>query len=632
MKDILLRHRRGTAEVLHAALVAVSLVASFWLRFDFRIDSQNQALLWAALPILLGVKLAVFRGFELRDLAWRYLGFQDLIRLGWANLCASLIGGGIVRLLIGDSFPRSVYILDFLVSMALTTAVRVGIRFLLEYRGRNHQVSRRILIYGAGKAGLRVLSEIRANVDLGYHVVGFIDDDPAKAALRLHGTRVLGRGQDLPELVRHYRVDEVLLALPAASGVEIVRILELCQQARVSTKKIPALSELIENRVFVDQIREVRVEDLLGRPPVELEEGEIRSVLSGTVVVVTGAGGSIGSELCRQIARYRPALLIGFDAAETPLYHIDQEMREQFPQVRFMPEVGSIQNRRRLEELFSLHRPNMIYHAAAYKHVPMMEAHPFEAVENNVLGTENVARAAIHSGVSTFVLVSSDKAVRPTNIMGATKRMAELVCLAAGANSRQTRFLAVRFGNVLGSNGSVIPLFKKQIAAGGPVTVTHPEMRRFFMTIPEAAQLVLQASAMGQGGEVFVLEMGEPVRIVDLARKMVLLSGLRPDEDIRIEFSGIRPGEKLFEELNAYEEDTVPTPHSQIRTFVGKGVDPELMDELLRDLERWIEVRDAGSIVLALKEVIPEYNPSAHLLKRAFGERPAKRLNAAAIA
>jgi FlaA1/EpsC-like NDP-sugar epimerase len=387
---------------------------------------------------------------------------------------------------------------------------------------------------------------------------------------------------------------------------------------------------MIEGRTFRRKIREVRVEDLLGRPPARLEESAIRAGLEGRVVLVTGAGGSIGGELCRQMARHQPAAIVGLDQCEAALYQIDQEMRERFPRTAFRAELGSVQSRRRLDEIFEAHRPHAVYHAAAYKHVPMMEAHLFEAIENNILGTHQVARAAGAGGAQTVVLVSSDKAVRPVNIMGASKRMAELVCLGAGQAEPCTRFLAVRFGNVLGSSGSVIPLFRRQIAAGGPVTVTHPKMRRFLMTLSEAAQLVLQAAIMGAGGEVFALNMGEPVRILDLARRMIRLSGLEPDFDIRIEFSGMRPGEKLCEELSAYEENTVATPHAQIRVFTGKGVAREALARCLQDLRRAVEEGDAAGAVLSLKELIPEYNPSAFVLERALGG-PARRALARAV-
>jgi FlaA1/EpsC-like NDP-sugar epimerase len=350
-----------------------------------------------------------------------------------------------------------------------------------------------------------------------------------------------------------------------------------------------------------------------------LEERQIRGTLQGKVVLVTGAAGSIGSELCRQIARFHPAGIVGFEIAESPLFEIDREMRQSFPRIPFYPEIGSIQNRTRLDEVLRQYRPSAVYHAAAYKHVPLMEAHVFEAIENNVFGTYNVAVAAAEHGVEDFVMISSDKAVRPTNIMGATKRVAELLLLAL--QNGCTKYVAVRFGNVLGSNGSVIPIFKKQIAAGGPVTVTHPDMRRFFMTIPEACQLVLQAAAIGEGGQICILDMGEPVKIVDLARNLILLSGLKPDEDIKIEFTGIRPGEKLCEELSTLIEDTVPSAHEKIRIFVGNGMPEGDIETWLHGLREACETRDVGRLVVALKEIALDYKPSAHLLKRVIEHR-----------
>src|ERR1019366_6295735 len=348
-------------------------------------------------------------------------------------------------------------------------------------------------------------------------------------------------------------------------------------------------------------------------------ENQIRGALQGRIVLVTGAAGSIGSELCRQIARFHPARIVGFDIAESPLFEIDREMRQAFPSIPFYPEIGSIQNRTRLDEVLRQYSPSVIYHAAAYKHVPLMEAHVFEAIENNVLGTYNVAVAAAEHGVEDFVMISSDKAVRPTNIMGATKRVAELLLLAL--QNGRTKYVAVRFGNVLGSNGSVIPIFKKQIAAGGPVTVTHPDMRRFFMTIPEACQLVLQAAVIAEGGQICVLDMGEPVKIVDLARNLILLSGLKPGEDVKIEFSGMRPGEKLYEELHSLDEDTAPTAHEKIRIFVGNGIPEGDILGWLDTLREICRSRDTGRLVVALKEIVLDYSPSANLLKRVIVHR-----------
>lgn len=615
MMAFLVKHRRAASELIQVGLATVALILAFILRFEFTLDPFYERMLLRSLPVLVAVKFAVFWAFGLRDLTWRYLGFQDLVRIATANVVASAGATVALRALIGSEFPRSIHFVDLLVCLTLMVATRVLGRVMFEAQGPEAagKPCRRILIYGAGKAGFTVLSEIRANPELGYDVAGFLDDAREKRNLRLNGARVLGSLETLEDVTRKHRIEQVLIALPAATGLQIAAILERCHTAGVEARRIPALAELMTHKVLVDQIREVRLEDLLGRAAVRHDPTPVRARLNGRVVLVTGAGGSIGSELCRQIARHSPRALIGFDNAETALYQIDHELREQFPGVAFYPEIGSIQNRRRLEEVFRGHRPSSVYHAAAYKHVPMMEAHLFEAVENNVFGTRNVVRAAQASGVDDFVLVSSDKAVRSTNVMGATKRLAELICASAGP-----KFRSVRFGNVLGSNGSVLPLFQRQIASGGPVTVTHPEVRRFFMTISEAAELVLQAAALGQGGQIFVLDMGEPVRIQDLARNLILLSGLKPDADIRIEFSGLRPGEKLFEELSAIEEDTVATTHSKIRVFTGKSPSADLISRHLEELRRATDARDAAGVVFALKELVPDYNPSNFLLKKAL--------------
>jgi FlaA1/EpsC-like NDP-sugar epimerase len=475
-------------------------------------------------------------------------------------------------------------------------------------------LEKRSLIYGAGEAGITLLREIRNNPRLSYRVVGFLDDRPDKKGLRLDDVEVLGGGDEVERLVTKQNVETILIAIPSATGAEMTRILGLCHAAGAKCKTVPGLTEVIEGSGLAGQIREVAVEDLLGRTPIRLEEGQIRGTLEGKVVLVTGAAGSIGSELCRQIARFRPAGIVGFEIAESPLFEIDREMCEKFPLVPFYPDIGRIQNRARLDDVLRQYRPRAVYHAAAYKHVPLMETHVFEAIENNVFGTYNVAVAAAEHGVEEFLMISSDKAVRPTNVMGATKRVAELLLLAL--QSGRTKYVAVRFGNVLGSNGSVIPIFKRQIASGGPVTVTHPEMRRFFMTIPEACQLVLQASAIGKGGQICVLDMGQPVKIVDLARNLILLSGLMPDEDIKVEFTGMRPGEKLYEELNSLLEDTVPTEHEKIRIFMGDGMPERGIQGLLDSLHEICESRDTGRLVVALKETVLDYSPSTHLLKR----------------
>lgn len=616
-KDRIKAVHRPIVWATQIVLFAISGVAAFLLRFDYRLPPAYLRHLEYALVIWIIVKLTVFHMAKLDRGLWRYVTESDLIRLIYGNLIASTVSCMLIRIIAPRGFPRSIYVLDLMISFLVTSGLRVVIRRTLQvasYARTNIVLDKSTLIYGAGDAGITLLREIRNNPRLSYRVVGFLDDQPDKKGLRISGIPVIGGGDQVAHLVKKYSAKTILIAIPSASGAEMTRILRLCNTADVECKTVPGLAEVIEERGLAGQIREVAVEDLLGRTPVHLEENQIRSTLEGKVILITGAAGSIGSELCRQIARFHPAGLVGFDAAESPLFEIDYEMRHAFPHVSFYPEIGSIQNCARLDEVLRRYRPSVVYHAAAYKHVPLLEDHVFEAIENNIFGTYNVAMAAAEHGVEDFVMISSDKAVRPTNIMGATKRVAELVLLAL--QNGGTKFVAVRFGNVLGSNGSVIPLFKKQIAAGGPITVTHPEMRRFFMTIPEASQLVLQASAIGKGGQICVLDMGQPVKIADLARNLVLLSGLRPDEDIKIEFNGMRPGEKLYEELSTLLEDTVPTEHDKIRIFTGNGMPERDVLVWLDSLHEICEARDSGRLVVALKEIVLDYSPSTHLLKR----------------
>jgi FlaA1/EpsC-like NDP-sugar epimerase len=603
-------------------LFGLSGVAAFLLRFDFSLPPTYLRHLPYALAIWIVVKAAVFHVAKLDRGLWRYVSVADLLRIAFGNIAASAVSFILILFIAPPGFPRSIYILDLMVCFLATSGLRLMLRMMLEVTSNARSSSgaeKSTLIYGAGDAGITLLKEVRNNPRLLYRVVGFLDDRQDKKGLRLAGVQVLGGGDEAESLVRKHDVEMILIAIPSATGTEMTRILKLCRTAGAECKTVPGLAEVIEGGGLAGQIREVAVEDLLGRTPVRLEESQIRETLEGKVVLVTGAAGSIGSELCRQIARFRPAGIVGFEIAESPLFEIDREMRQTFPQVPFHPEIGSIQNRARLDDVFRQYRPSVVYHAAAYKHVPLMEAHVFEAIENNVFGTHNVAVAAAEHGVEDFVMISSDKAVRPTNVMGATKRVAELVLLAL--QNGRTKYVAVRFGNVLGSNGSVIPIFKKQIAAGGPVTVTHPEMRRFFMTIPEASQLVLQASAIGKGGQICVLDMGQPIKIVDLARNLILLSGLKPDEQIKIEYTGMRPGEKLYEELSSLLEDTVPTEHEKIRIFMGDGMPERDVQGWLDSLHEICQTRDTGRLVVALKEIVLDYSPSTHLLKRAIKPR-----------
>jgi FlaA1/EpsC-like NDP-sugar epimerase len=614
--------------------IPVSGILAFLLRFDLALPGDQWVNLAYAVPVWMVVKTVVFWLMRVHLTSWRHFSIADVTRISMANLAASSVSVIALSLIAPPGIPRSVYFLDLLLCVFATGGVRVLARIVTE---RARPVARgnsikRVFIYGAGAAGISVVREIRNNPRLAYLVCGFIDDDERKRGLSIQKVRVLGCGRNLKAIKSKHAVDEILIAIPSATGSQMTQILRRCHEVRVRCKTIPGLTEIIEGSGLAAQIRDVAVEDLLGRTPVKLDESAIRGKVEGRVVLVTGAAGSIGSELCRQMARFEPTTIVGCEIAETALFHIQRQMKRAFPQVHFAAEIGSIQNKRRLAEVFDQHRPSMVFHAAAYKHVPMMEAHAVEAVENNVFGTLNVACAAAEHGVQDFVMISSDKAVHPTNVMGVTKRVAEIMIRSLQTRSYVTKFVSVRFGNVLGSNGSVVPIFKEQIARGGPVTVTHPEMQRYFMTIPEASQLVLQASTLGHGGEIFVLDMGQPVRIVDLARKLILLSGLQPDHDIEIEFTGTRPGEKLYEEINTLEEDAVPTCHEKIKVFAGATVPWSPLERQLEALRHACTVRDFNTLLLLLKDIVPEYNPSADILRRALKPMPHSHATAAASA
>jgi len=604
---------------------AFSTFLAFELRFDGAFPAQYLRPMEIALGIWATAKLAAFIAGGVNRGSWRYTSILDATRVFLAASAGSLLGGLIIFLLLRPGgIPRSIYILDWLISCVLALGGRLAVRVILTARSRSGVEGERTrtLIYGAGDAGLALLQELQQNQSLMCDVIGFVDDDSSKVGLTLHGEKVLGTGDALRALVLNHAVKRLLIALPAATGPQMVRILRLATDAKVEYKMVPGLGELIQGTELGKQIREVSVEDLLGRKPVQLDMDRIRERIQGRVVMVTGAAGSIGSEICRQIAPFRPLAIVGFDEAETPLFHIDREMAKSFPYITFYPEIGSITNRGALKRVMQHHRPSILFHAAAYKHVPLMERHVFAAVETNIFGTWNVARAAAEHGVGDFVMISTDKAVRPTSMMGATKRIAELLIRALQMEGG-TKFVAVRFGNVLGSNGSVVPIFKEQIAAGGPVTVTHPEMTRYFMTIPEATQLVLQAFSIGKGGEVFVLEMGEPVKISDLAKNLILLSGLQPERDIEIQFTGLRPGEKMFEELNLHDEHVIPTSHAKIRSYACyQDVDAMQLKASLLRLQAIVEGQDVANLVLLLKELVPDYNPGTELLKTALSIKP----------
>jgi FlaA1/EpsC-like NDP-sugar epimerase len=616
--------RRVLSLVLDFAVFPAAALLSFTLRFDAAIPvSYSHAVkvstcVWAITGVAAFLLAGVHRGSR------RYTSIFDAARILAANTAGSIIGGLILFFTFPRlALPRSVYVLEWLISSSILLGGRLLCRVILTARKTKlrREDCTRILIYGAGSAGVALLAEFRQNGSLMGDVVGFVDDDPSKAKLLLGGKPILGTGEDLVRLVPKLAIQRVLIAIPSAAGSEMTRILKLVSDANVEFKAVPGLGDLVQGAELGRQIRDVAVEDLLGRRPIELDLRAIRARISGKVVLVSGAAGSIGSELCRQLAHFEPRSVIGFDQAETPLFHLQREMARLFPEVDFYPEIGSVNDRESIQRVIAQYRPVVVYHAAAYKHVPLMEMHAFAAIETNVFGTWNVARAAVRGGVEDFVMISTDKAVRPTSVMGASKRVAELM-IRAMQKGQGTKFVAVRFGNVLGSNGSVVPIFKEQIAAGGPVTVTHPEITRYFMTIHEAVQLVLQAYTLGRGGEVFVLEMGDPVKIVELAKNLILLSGFRPEQDIEIRYTGLRPGEKLHEELHLMEECMLATSHPKIRIYEGNHQLDELqLEEVLRLLKQIIESRDIARLVLFLKEIIPEYNPGAQMLEAALLRR-----------
>ena len=607
-------------------LMPVAAGISFLLRLDFAGLKfyPLTILIFAALAAI--VKPATFYFFGLYRRYWRYASANELVNIA----LATLTGTAVVTLLMYSPaslwvdfrpLPRSIPFLDWLVSLLLVGGTRFAVRLATDWsfvwlwrnnhgEGSRHR-ERRVLVMGAGNAGAMIVREMQANPGLGLAPVGLLDDDRTKVGMTIHGVVVQGTRNDIARLVREEQIDQVIIAMPTAPGRAIRDVVAICQQAGVACKTMPGIYELISGQVSVRQVREVRIEDLLRREPVQMGGTEAGRYLAGAVVLVTGAGGSIGAELCRQIALYKPSQLLLLGHGENSIYHILLELRERFPRLSVQPLIADVRDYERLVAIFGCFRPAVVFHAAAHKHVPLMEVNVAEAVMNNVFGTHSLLQASEISGVTRFVLVSSDKAVNPVNVMGATKRIAELLVQDVARRTGRS-YADVRFGNVLGSRGSVVPLFQHQIATGGPVTVTHPEMRRFFMTIPEAVQLIIQAAALGQGGEIFVLDMGEPLRVVDLATELIRLSGLEPGRDIEIVFSGPRPGEKLSEALFANGEEPRPTQHEKILVAYGNNTwDSGTLSRHLKELQILATEGDATRIIAKMQEIVPEYEPSS---------------------
>lgn len=597
--------------LLHAAIFTVSFVGAFLLRFDFSLPPQYGETIRQMLPLVLLSKAAAFLAFGLFQGWWRYVSLRDVLPITGGCTLGSLLFFGIEHLLLAaGAIPHSVYAIDWGLTLLLVLGARYFIRFGRETLGRKRRDSdRRVLIVGAGSAGQMIVREIRENPSLGMLEIGFVDDDPSKPGTRIDGVPVLGQHAAIPALCEKHGIDEIIIAIPSASPSLLRHILEHCKDVKARARVLPGVGDLIDGKVSVRALRNVDLEDLLGRDPVELDTALLSRHIVGRTVMVTGAAGSIGSELCRQIARLSPARLVMFEIAESPLFDFEMEMRAKFPPLNLLPVIGDVRDRGRVAEVMQSYRPSIVYHAAAYKHVPMMEIHPVEAVKTNVLGTRIVAEAAAKFGAERFVLVSTDKAVRPTNVMGATKRLAELVIHNINGRGGDTVFVAVRFGNVLGSVGSVIPIFRKQLMSTGKLTVTHPEASRYFMLIPEAAGLILQAGGMGQGGEVFVLDMGEPVKILDLAKNLVRLSGKELGVDAEIEFTGLRPGEKLHEELVVEGEDVVRTSHPKVMSLIGSEKMPPSWRKRVEELIVCAISGERCSVVERLDALVKGYQP-----------------------
>ncbi len=557
---------------------------------------------------------AVFYFSKVYIVLWIHASVKDYARITFASLLASLLVVMINNWMVHFGYtlygPKQTICAMFIITVCVISVRMLAYALYSVYRGKHNTApddkKKRLLIVGAGNAALIMLKDLAGNDKLNYDVVGFIDDDKTKNSTIIHGVQVLGNRYDIQRICEEKAVDEILIAMPSASVTDRREILEICNEVGCKTKILPSIDQVIHGSDIGNHVRDVEIEDLLAREPIKLDNTEISGYIEGRVILVTGGGGSIGSELCRQIMKFKPEKLVILDIYENNVYDLQMELNTECGAENIDVVIASVRDKERLKKVFSKYKPYIVFHAAAHKHVPLMEANPSEAIKNNVFGTLNVAQCADESGVKRFVLISTDKAVNPTNIMGATKRVCEMIVQCAQANSK-TEFVAVRFGNVLGSNGSVIPLFKKQIQSGGPVTVTHKDITRFFMTIPEATQLVLQAASYAKGGEIFVLDMGEPVRIYDLAKNLIRLSGYKPNEDIKIEFCGLRPGEKLYEELLMSEEGLKNTEHDKI--FIGKPIDIEKdkLFSMLADLKEAADGDDIEKIKDSVERVVPTY-------------------------
>ena len=609
--------------IIDLFLINFALFASFYLRFD---GNWQQYFDIEYLFVIIIISAVILYFSNLYNKMWKYASISELRSLIRASIVINSIFV-VYIFLFQVRMPRSILIINGILDVFLLGGLRFSLRLLKDYLkiNKNNGAKKNVLIVGAGDAAEMVVREMHKHPELNKEVIALVDDDPKKHGLEIHGVEVKGDRHDIPDLINRYNVKEIIIAIPSAKGSEIKEIFELSKEDEVEVNIVPGVFEILKGDINLNQIREVKVEDLLRRDPVELNTDNISSYIEGKTVLVTGGAGSIGSELCRQVARFNPEKLIIFDINENNTYFLELELKEEHKDLEIVPIIGSIRDKMKLEQTFTCHKPDVVFHAAAHKHVPLMEHNPEEAIKNNVLGTRNVAQVSAEFDIDRFVLVSTDKAVNPTNVMGASKRGAEMIVQRMSRKSN-TKFMAVRFGNVLGSRGSVIPIFKRQIKEGGPVTVTHKDVTRYFMTIPEAAQLVIQAGSLGDGGEVFVLDMGEPVKIMELAEDLIELSGLEVGKDIEIEVVGLRPGEKLYEELLNDDEDNLATEHERIFITSLNSCDWQKLNKSLERLENLIDKGISSKIVDELVDMVGTYEPNRDKVKEInFAEEKKKR-------
>jgi FlaA1/EpsC-like NDP-sugar epimerase len=601
--------------LIYSALLAVSLWIAYMLRFDFVIPVGYQTQYFVALPVVITLKLLMLFIFGQFGILLSYFRLPDLYRIGASLTVASFLLVQAWYVMPGIEVPpRSVLLADYIFSMFLLTSFRMSLRiyrerFQLDNKGLTKQ--KRVAIIGAGLTGANLAYDLLSRAGVGLRPVVFLDDDRKKWRHKIHGIQVLGSATDLESVKSRFALQGVIIAMSTASARRILEITEAAQSLGLSTDIMPSVTELATGKVRASRVRPVEIEDLLGREPVDLDTEDIRSLIQDKVVLVTGAGGSIGSELCRQIFSNNPQRLILVERCEGQLYNIEMEIRRGgLTNGNLLPLIGDVCDEPRMREILSRYHPHLIFHAAAHKHVPIMEHQPVEAIKNNTFGTRQLALLASEHGVERFIFISTDKAINPTNVMGASKRLAEIYIQSHQQSTKgKTRFMAVRFGNVLGSSGSVVPLFRRQIAEGGPVTVTHPDVIRYFMTIPEAAGLVLQCATQAAGGEIFVLDMGKPIKILDLARRMIQLSGFEPEKDIEISFTGLRPGEKLFEELQHVGEKYSPTHHPRILRFTGEPYPLEQVESFFDSIRSQMGQMDIDKLKLEIQSFVPEYTP-----------------------